>query len=90
MYFLYQVDSIRLQIFKVQRFKQSSKIDFNVALFQQYFLNSGSAFISNIIHWIIMKESKWKPPKFNDNNEALYCNAFERYFAPSAPILLAE
>ena len=37
-----------------------------------------------------MKESNWKQYKFNDNNEALYCNAFERYFAPSAPILLPE
>ena len=37
-----------------------------------------------------MKESNWKQYKFNDNNEALYCNAFERYFAPSSLILLAN
>ena len=33
---------------------------------------------------------KNKPFKFNANNEALYCNEFERYFAPSSPILLSE
>ena len=37
-----------------------------------------------------MKESNWKPLKFNTNNVALYCNVSERYFAPSAPILLAN
>ena len=37
-----------------------------------------------------MKELNWKPIKSNANNEALYCNVFERYFAPSAPILLSE
>ena len=37
-----------------------------------------------------MKESNWKPIKSNDNNEALYCNVFERYFAPSSPILFPE
>ena len=37
-----------------------------------------------------MTESNWKHLKFNANNEALYCNAFERYLAPSVPILFPE
>ena len=28
--------------------------------------------------------------KFNTNNEELYCNEYDKYFAPSAPILLPE
>ena len=33
---------------------------------------------------------KRKLRKSNVNNEELYCNEFDKYFAPSAPILLPE
>ena len=41
---------------------------------------------------ILFKSDSNRKPllKFNDNNESLYCNAFERYFAPSSPILFPE